>query len=124
MTPRHYRADLLLAKNIRALLTVRGADQKDLARWCGHAPAWLSKILVGQRGIQIKELGMIADFFGVQVADLFQFGISTDRRRGERRQTHDRRAGKDRRTRFAGQIHPGATVTFFPRARDDDNGVE
>jgi len=112
---RSYRADLLLAQNIRALLTARNVDQKDLARWCGHAPAWLSKILAGDRGIKTKELGMIGDFFGLTVSDLFQFGISVERRRGERRAGQERRTGADRRARFAGQVSPEAPGPFRPR---------
>jgi len=116
VTKRTLRADLLLVENIRALLQARGIEDQALAMWCGHRPAWLSKILAHERGVQIKELGKIADFFGLAVSDLFQFGISTmnERRRKERRSLHDRRTGRDRRERQVGRIHPDVVVRFPP----------
>lgn len=96
------RPDLLIAQNIRALLSARGFDDGALAAWCGHRPAWLSKILNGERGLRIRELGKIADFFGVEIADLFRYGIDPmleRRRRADRRSGRDRRCDADRRTR-------------------------
>jgi hypothetical protein len=113
---RNLRADVMLVHNIRALLDSRGIEDKALAIWCGHRPPWLSKILSGERGIPIKELGKVADFFALTVSDLFQFGISsmTDRRRRERRQAIDRRTGRDRRVQ-RGQIHPDVPLRFRSR---------
>jgi hypothetical protein len=73
---REVRADLLLRRNIEALLTARRLDAKALARWCGHKGPWISKILAGERGVQLDDLGKIADFFGLSVSQLFQHGIS------------------------------------------------
>jgi len=103
VSKRHHlelRPDLLLARNIRALLTARGEDDSALATWCGHRPAWLSKILNGERGMQIRDLGRVADFFGVEVSQLFQRGVDPllERRvHGRRIPGGDRRTGIDRR---------------------------
>jgi hypothetical protein len=80
---RELRADHLLVENIRTLLSVRGIDDSALAVWCGHKPAWISKILSLERGVPVKELGKIADFFGLTVSQLFSPGISplTERRK-------------------------------------------
>ena len=117
MNKRYLRADLILQQNIRALLDSRGIDDKALAIWCGHRPAWLSKILSGERGVQIRELGRIADFFALTVSDLFQYGISAmnDRRRKERRSATERRTGQDRRSRRVGDVHPDVPLRFPPR---------
>jgi transcriptional regulator with XRE-family HTH domain len=95
---RAVRTDLLLAQNLQALLRGRGVNDRELAVWCGHAPAWISKILKGDRGVRLEDLGKIAEFFGLTVAQLFHHGISTltERRRHQRR-TVDRRTGVDRR---------------------------
>jgi transcriptional regulator with XRE-family HTH domain len=96
---REVRADLLLRRNIEALLTARRLDAKALARWCGHKGPWISKILAGERGVQLDDLGKIADFFGLSVSQLFQHGISAlfERRRRSRRSGADRRMSPDRR---------------------------
>jgi transcriptional regulator with XRE-family HTH domain len=97
---RELRADLLLARNIRALLNRRGVEDSALAAWCGHRPAWLSKILSGERGIQVKDLGKVADFFGLDIHQLFFYGIDPllERRKAERRSGKDRRDGEHRRS--------------------------
>lgn len=109
------RADLLLIENIRSLLLARRINRQDLARWCGHKPAWISKILSGERGVNLKDLSPIADFFGLTVAELFHPGISsvTERRRRDRRILEERRAGEDRRTGKRPPIHESANP--FPR---------
>lgn len=111
---RQLRADVLLARNIEHLLNVRRIDKQALAMWCGHKPAWISKVLSGDRGVQLKDLGKIADFFGLTVAELFQHGISplTERRTGQDRRTGDeRRCGQERRqphdqNRVHRDVHP------------------
>lgn len=112
---RELRADHLLAENLRTLLANRRLDDSALAVWCGHKPAWISKILAGERGVPLKELGKIADFFGLTVSQLFSPGISplTERRRGERRSVEDRRTGVDRRQpESRPSVHPD--VNPFP----------
>jgi transcriptional regulator with XRE-family HTH domain len=97
---RRFKVTYLLVQNIRALLTARGVDDKALAMFCGHKPAWLSKIMSGERGINLNDLDKVADCFGLTVAQLLSPGVSplTERRRRARRSGIDRRV-KDRRTR-------------------------
>jgi transcriptional regulator with XRE-family HTH domain len=116
---RTLKANYLLVENIRALLAARGEDDKALAMWCGHKPAWLSKIMSGERGIKLPDLDRVADFFGLTVAQLFQHGISplTERRRAERRSGKDRRV-RDRRGSSDARLHPELAR---PRKRDDEN---
>lgn len=121
---RGLKASYLLVQNIRALLAARGEDAKALAVWSGHKPAWLSKILSGDRGIRLSDLDKIADFFGLTVAQLFQHGISplTERRKADRRSGDDRRAGKDRRGSGDERLHP-ELAPIRNHSRDDDQEV-
>jgi Cro/C1-type helix-turn-helix DNA-binding protein len=111
-------------RNVRTLLSSRRVDSSALAAWCGHRPAWISKILSGERGVQVKDLGKIADFFGLNVGDLFQFGIDPylERRRHQRRTGHDRRRGHDRRqsdiiSNNTHNTHNTNTVRFKKKVR-------
>lgn len=112
---RSLRANYLLVENIRALLAARGTDDKALAMWCGHKPAWLSKILSGERGIKLPDLDKVADFFGLTVAQLFHHGISglTERRHTQRRNGGERRTAERRDSSDARGLHP--EVCPFPR---------
>lgn len=94
------KASYLLKQNIAAILTARGLTQHDLAFWCHKSDSWLSKILddkptIGKkpRGLPLKYLDRIADFFGIATYQLFQPGISplTERRQSTRRSGRDRR---------------------------------
>jgi transcriptional regulator with XRE-family HTH domain len=123
---RTLKANYLLVQNIQSLLAARNEDQKALAMWAGHRPAWLSKILSGDRGIKLSDLDKIADFFGLTVAQLFQHGISTltERRHAERRTGQDRRTGHDRRAPQGHRLSPNLDSSFFrpreyPRRTDD-----
>lgn len=93
------RADLLLVQNIKALLAARRQDQLELAMWVGHSGPWLTKVLAEDRGVRLKDLDRIADFFGIATYQLLAPGLGalTERRRGERRSGRERRAGLDRR---------------------------
>jgi hypothetical protein len=120
---RAIKTELLLAENIRTLLARRGADASSLAAWCGHKPPWISKILRGGRGVQLKDLGRIADFFGLTVAELFHFGIGTlaERRKYQRRSGTERRKRGDRRVPpelRRSQIHPDVQPRFPTRTDD------
>lgn len=119
---RTLKASYLLVQNIQALLAARGETAKSLAMWAGHKPAWLSKILSGDRGIRLSDLDKIADFFGLTVAQLFQHGISplTERRRVERRSKTDRRTGNDRRGSGDARLHPELAPV---RNLTDEEGV-
>lgn len=89
------KANLLLKQNIRALLTARHQQQKDLAQWCRCTEGWLSHILNSNtRGIPLKYLDRIADFFGIATYQLLQPGITP---LTERRSKLARRSGNDRR---------------------------
>lgn len=93
------RTDLLLVNNIRTLLQTRGQDQRALASWVGHHETWLSKVMREDRGVRLKDLDRIADFFGISVHQLLAPGVSpvTERRRGQRRSSRERRSSLDRR---------------------------
>jgi hypothetical protein len=123
MQKRDFRADVLLSMNIRALLAARRMDAIALASWCGHKAPWISKILSLERGVQVKDLGRIADFFGLDVCDLFQRGITplTERRRAQRRSGGERRAAVDRRQPHGniGKLHPDTLSDPFPRSRNN-----
>lgn len=117
------KARFLLVENVKALLVARQEDQQALARWAGHSPPWLSKILNGDRGMSLKDVDKIADFFGLAVSDLFLPGISalTERRRGQRRGGRERRSGLERRGTRP-ELH--ADAPRFPRKvydRDEDS---
>ena len=89
------RSALVLRRNLEALLRARQQTQHDLAQWCRRSDAWLSKILDenAKRGLPLKYLDRIAEFFGIAAYQLFQPGISPllERRKGERRMGLDRR---------------------------------
>jgi transcriptional regulator with XRE-family HTH domain len=97
------KATGLLRHNIRTLLRSRGQTPHDLAFYCRKTDAWISKILSDKesdqtRGLPLKYLDKIADFFGVAPYQLFQPGISP---LAERRMRQERRCGRDRRIRAA-----------------------
>lgn len=117
------KAQLLLALNIRTLLKARGAKDADLAFYCGHGRAWISKVLAGQREVAYGDLDKVADFFGLTLADLFSYGISPklERRKATRRAGSDRRTGQDRRQPSNVQRFYGELLTPFPRRREEDD---
>src|SRR5688500_7789418 len=97
------KAIALLKRNIDAMLHARGQTRHDLAVWCRRSDAWISKIFTepkagrgdrADRGIPLKYLDRMAEFFGVATYQLFQPGIS---HLTERRVLKDRRKGSDRR---------------------------
>lgn len=95
---RQVQANRLLKANIDALLRARHQSRHDLAQWCRRTDAWLSKILSDSptdqaRGLPLKYLDRIADFFGLATYQLFQPGLGGvgERRRAERRSSKDRR---------------------------------
>jgi len=106
------RPDRLLAENIRTLLSGRGYDAKELAVWCRKSPAWISKVLSGERSVPLKEVGRIADFFGLTASQLLSHGISplTERRRRQRRDGQDRRISGERRQ----SLQPDPPMRLFP----------
>lgn len=94
------KVQLLLKENVRALLTARGLDQKDLAFACGYSEGWISHILGDEkRTFSIHDLDTIADFFGYSAYQMLQPGLtkSSERRRGDRRSGSERRIGQAKR---------------------------
>lgn len=98
------KANLLMKRNVDALLRARGQTRRDLAQWCRRGDAWIAKIMAeDQREFPMKYFDRIADFFGIATYQLLQPGISplTERRKGL-----DRRSGRDRRvSHMQQQIH-------------------
>jgi transcriptional regulator with XRE-family HTH domain len=88
------KALFIARENIRTLLQARNETQTLLARYCGHDKSWLNKFLNEGRGVQIGDLDKVAAFFGIEVYQLFQPGIT---RLTERRSQADRRLGHERR---------------------------
>lgn len=89
------KANLLMKRNIDALLRGRGQTRRDLARWCRRSDAWIAKIMAeDQREFPMKYFDRISDFFGIATYQLLQPGVS---HLTERRQAKDRRSGADRR---------------------------
>ncbi len=93
-----YKANVLLKRNIDALLKARGHTQRDLADWCHRTEEWLSKALRDdKRGIPVKYFDRMADFFGIEAYQLLAPGMSalSERRSGiERRTMIERRVGR------------------------------
>jgi len=90
----HMKANLLLKQNIKALLRARHQSQGDLAQWCRKTESWISHIFNSDtRGVPLKYLDRIADFFGIATYQLLQPGITplTERRSKTRRTGADRR---------------------------------
>lgn len=105
MSERLTRADYLLAENIRTLIAARGVDAGDVAMATGHGSSWISKVLNGDRGMRVVDVGKVAAYFGLTIAELFSPGISavTERRRVSRRSGNERRRIEDRRKNFVTQ---------------------
>lgn len=95
------KAVSLLLHNIDAILNRRGQTRHELAVWVRQSvdkkkvDPWISGIFTkANREFQMKYLDRIAGFFGLEVYQLFQPGISTA---SERRKGIERRGGMDRR---------------------------
>jgi hypothetical protein len=93
------KAHYLLAQNIRALLATRSQTAEAVAKHCKHEGSWLSKILAGDRSMNIRDLDCIASFFEIEVVDLFRPGLAPllERRHGQRRSGVIERRVSDRR---------------------------
>jgi transcriptional regulator with XRE-family HTH domain len=89
-----YKALSQLRMNVEFLLTIRKEKKQDLAAEMKLDPSTLTKFLNGTREIQFHHLDGMATFFGLEIYQLFQPGISP---LGERRHIKDRRQGGDRR---------------------------
>ncbi len=104
---RDVKAPLLLKHNIDTMLVARGQTRKDLAMWCRRSESWMSQIFTNEeRGIPLKYLDRIADFFGIATYQLLQPGISplTERRAKTRRSGRDRRISQAVLSERAGDV--------------------
>lgn len=94
---------IVLKRNIAQLLADRHENQVQLARACGHKKSWINKFFKDETNtveLQLRDLDKIADFFGIEVHQLFQPGIG---RLTERRLHLDRRATAERRIGHQGR---------------------
>lgn len=107
------KALIVIRENIRALLASRNESQTALAAYCRHDKSWINKFLNEGRGLQFEDLDLIAAFFGANPYQLLQPGFArvTERRKGERRSSKDRRIGTD--GRLASSLQ--SEVNKFPR---------
>ena len=62
--------DRRMAEEVRVLMVRRRAKQADLAAALGMTPAAVSHRLTGRTVFTVRELGTLADFFGVTPAEL------------------------------------------------------
>lgn len=108
----HLKVNVLMKRNIDALLKRRGFSRRDLARYLRHtndkkADTWLSHIMkeTSVRELPLKYWDRAADYLGVSTYQLLQPGIggaATERRCGM-----DRRKGIERRVGASLPERPG-----------------
>jgi hypothetical protein len=112
---------VVLKRNIESLLADRKENQVQLAIACGHRKSWINKFIKDDTmkvEIQLRDLDKIANFFGIEVHQLFQPGIGrlTERRAGgDRRQNVERRIGHQGR-QFAELRSEHAKLPRLPHA--------
>lgn len=70
-----------IGDDIRALRKGRGQTLKDLADAVGRSLGWLSQIERGQTEPSVRDLGLIADHFGINISFFFR---SSNRHEAER----------------------------------------
>jgi transcriptional regulator with XRE-family HTH domain len=70
-----------IGDDIRALRKSRAITLKDLATAVGRSVGWLSQVERGQTQPSVRDLGLIADFFAVNISFFFR---SSSRREEER----------------------------------------
>lgn len=61
-----------IGEDIRALRKARGMTLKDLAATVGRSLGWLSQIERGQTTPSVRDLGQIADTFGINISFFFR----------------------------------------------------
>lgn len=64
-----------MAQAIAEAIADTGRSQADVARALGRTPAWLNRIVNGERGIKSPDLERLADELGVQVSDFYDRGV-------------------------------------------------
>lgn len=70
-----------IGEDIRALRKARGLTLQDLASAVGRSLGWLSQVERGQAEPSVRDLGRIADVFGINISFFFR---SASRDEGER----------------------------------------
>lgn len=70
-----------IGDDIRALRKSRSLTLKDLSAAIGRSLGWLSQIERGQTAPSVRDLGLIADYFGINISFFFR---SANRREEER----------------------------------------
>lgn len=71
--------DKKLAQAIAEVIAEHGRSQSDVAKALGHTPAWLNRIVRGERGIKSPDLVALAEELGVDVGDFYDRGVAPRR---------------------------------------------
>ncbi|OYU37525.1 MAG: XRE family transcriptional regulator [Pseudorhodobacter sp. PARRP1] len=71
-----------IGEDIRALRKSRSLTLKDLALAIGRSLGWLSQIERGQTEPSVRDLGLIADHFGISISFFFRSASRREEERG------------------------------------------
>ncbi|AGT07292.1 helix-turn-helix domain-containing protein [Paracoccus aminophilus] len=71
-----------IGDDIRALRRGRGITLKELAGAVGRSLGWLSQIERGQTAPSVRDLGAIADFFGINISFFFRSASRAEEEQG------------------------------------------
>jgi len=71
-----------IGDDIRALRKSRSLTLKDLSEAIGRSLGWLSQIERGQTVPSVRDLGLIADFFGINISFFFRSATRREEERG------------------------------------------
>lgn len=71
-----------IGDDIRALRKARGMTLKDLASAIGRSLGWLSQIERGQTEPSVRDLGLIADQFGISISFFFRSASRAEAEQG------------------------------------------
>ena len=71
-----------IGNDIRALRKARGMTLKDLSSSVGRSLGWLSQIERGQTEPSVRDLGLIADRFGISISFFFRSASRHEAERG------------------------------------------
>lgn len=82
MTGRVGRMSKQIGDDIRALRKGRGITLKELAGAVGRSLGWLSQIERGQTVPSVRDLGAIADYFGINISFFFRSASRREEEQG------------------------------------------
>lgn len=71
-----------IGEDIRALRKARGLTLQGLAAGVGRSLGWLSQVERGQTEPSVRDLGRIADIFGINISFFFRSSSRTEGERG------------------------------------------